>query len=184
MPEAIVKCRDLTPGEWKWEGRDRLALTRSGPLTSVASMEHLHAPWRIEYILAPKPRADQSVFTRLAQSSADEDNHVLVRERTCFALLNTYPYNGGHLMIIPYKETADLDDLTDPELLELMRLTRRCINALKRTMHPDGFNVGVNLGALPAPASSSTCTFTWCRAGTATRTSCPCWPAHPSCPRP
>ena len=109
-------------------------------------MEHLHAPWRIEYILAPKPRADQSVFTRLAQSSADEDNHVLVRERTCFALLNTYPYNGGHLMIIPYKETADLDDLTDPELLELMRLTRRCINALKRTMHPDGFNVGVNLG--------------------------------------
>ena len=109
-------------------------------------MEHLHAPWRIEYILAPKPRADRSVFTRLAQSSADEDNHILVRERTCFALLNTYPYNGGHLMIIPYKETADLDDLTDPELLELMRLTRRCINALKRTMHPDGFNVGVNLG--------------------------------------
>jgi len=109
-------------------------------------MEHLHAPWRIEYILAPKPRSDQSVFTRIAQSSADEENHILARERTCFALLNTYPYNGGHLMIVPYKETADLDDLTDPELLELMRLTRRCINALKRTMHPDGFNVGVNLG--------------------------------------
>ena len=109
-------------------------------------MEHLHAPWRIEYILAPKPQADQSVFTRLAQSSADEDNHILTRERTCFALLNTYPYNGGHLMIIPYKETADFDDLTDQELLDLMRLTRRCINALKRTMHPDGFNVGVNLG--------------------------------------
>jgi ATP adenylyltransferase len=109
-------------------------------------MEHLHAPWRIEYILAPKPQAEQSVFTRLAQSSADEEHHILARDRSCFALLNTYPYNGGHLMIVPYKETANLDELNDQELLDLMRLTRRCINALKRTMRPDGFNVGVNLG--------------------------------------
>ncbi len=109
-------------------------------------MEHLHAPWRIEYILAPKPRSDQSVFTRIAQSSDDLANHVIARDRTCFAVLNTYPYNGGHLMVVPYKQTADLDDLTDQELLELMRLTRRCIKALKRTMRPDGFNLGVNLG--------------------------------------
>ncbi len=109
-------------------------------------MEHLHAPWRIEYILAPKPRADQSVFTRIAQSSDDVTHHVLVRERTCYAVLNTYPYNGGHLMVVPYKQTADLNDLTEQELLDLMQLTRRCLNALKRTMHPDGFNVGMNLG--------------------------------------
>lgn len=109
-------------------------------------MEHLHAPWRIEYILAPKPRADQSVFTRIAQSSDDVAHHVLVRERTCYAVLNTYPYNGGHLMVVPYKQTASLDDLTEQELLELMLLTRRCLNALKRTMRPDGFNLGMNLG--------------------------------------
>lgn len=121
-------------------------MTSPGELTSVASMEHLHAPWRIEYILAPKPRADESLFTRITQSSADEEHHILVRERTCFALLNTYPYNGGHLLIVPYKETADLGELTDQELLDLMRLTRRCIKALERTMHPDGFNVGMNLG--------------------------------------
>lgn len=109
-------------------------------------MEHLHAPWRIEYILAPKPRADQSVFTQIAQSSDDVAHHVLARERTCYAVLNTYPYNGGHLMVVPYKQTADLSDLTEPELLDLLLLTRRCLNALKRTMHPDGFNLGMNLG--------------------------------------
>ena len=109
-------------------------------------MEHLHAPWRIEYILAPKPRADQSVFTRIAQSSDDVAHHVLARERTCYAVLNTYPYNGGHLMVVPYKQTASLDGLTEQELLDLLLLTRRCLDALKRTMHPDGFNLGMNLG--------------------------------------
>jgi ATP adenylyltransferase len=109
-------------------------------------MEHLHAPWRIEYILAPKPREETSLFTRIAQSGDDAGHHVLVRERTCYAVLNTYPYNGGHLMVVPYRQTADFDDLTEQELLDLMQLTRRCINALKATMRPDGFNVGVNLG--------------------------------------
>jgi ATP adenylyltransferase len=109
-------------------------------------VEHLHAPWRIEYILAPKVKTDQSVFTRIAQSSEDVTHHVLARGRSCYAVLNTYPYNGGHLMVVPYRQTADLNDLTEGELLELMLLTRRCLNALRQTMRPDGFNVGVNLG--------------------------------------
>jgi len=110
-------------------------------------MEHLHAPWRIEYILAPKPPApDGSLFTRIAHSADDVTNLVLVRERTCFALLNSYPYNGGHLMIVPYKQTADFNDLTEMELRDLMLLTRRCVGALTRVMKPDGFNIGVNLG--------------------------------------
>jgi ATP adenylyltransferase len=110
-------------------------------------MESLHAPWRIEYILAPKPPpSDVSLFTRIAQSSEDEANQVVVRERTCFALLNTYPYTGGHLLVVPYKQTAELSDLTDEELCDLMRLTRRCQRALTKLMKPDGFNVGMNLG--------------------------------------
>lgn len=110
-------------------------------------MEHLHAPWRIEYILAPKPPGGEtSLFTRIAQSSEDVKHHVLTRERTCFALLNTYPYNGGHLMVVPYKQTSDLNDLTHEELADLMLLTRRCQNALIEVMHPDGFNLGMNLG--------------------------------------
>ena len=113
----------------------------------VAAMESLHAPWRIQYILAPKPApSDESLFTRIAQSSDDELHHVLVRERTCFALLNTYPYTGGHLMVVPYKQTQDLNGLTDEELSDLMKLTRRCQNALTLAMKPDGFNIGINLG--------------------------------------
>ncbi|MCD6340051.1 MAG: HIT domain-containing protein [Verrucomicrobia bacterium] len=110
-------------------------------------MEILHAPWRIEYILAPKPKASHGSFlSEAARSSDDEAHYVIAREKTCFALLNRYPYNGGHLMVAPYKETADLNDLTEEELRDLMLLTRRCVNALQRTMSPDGFNIGVNLG--------------------------------------
>lgn len=110
-------------------------------------MDTLHAPWRIDYILAPKPVVvGDSIFTGIAQSSQDEANLVLARDRTCFALLNRYPYAGGHLMVVPYKQTANLDELTVEELADLTQLTRRCVNALKATMRPDGFNVGINLG--------------------------------------
>ncbi len=109
-------------------------------------MEPLHAPWRIEYILSPKPVLEQSVFASIAQSSDDEGNYVIARDRTCFALLNRYPYTGGHLMIVPYKQTSDLNGLTDEEMADLMKLTRRCQNALTKVMRPDGFNIGVNLG--------------------------------------
>jgi ATP adenylyltransferase len=109
-------------------------------------MESLHAPWRIEYILAPKPALDESLFTRIGQSQADEDNYVIARERSCYALLNAYPYTGGHLMIVPYRQVSDLQGLSDDELTELMKLTRRCQAALQKVMNPDGFNVGMNLG--------------------------------------
>ena len=110
-------------------------------------MDTLHAPWRIDYILAPRPASDgNSLFTTIAQSSDDAANYVVCRERTCFALLNTYPYNGGHLMVVPYKQAADLSELTDNELCDLMRLTRRTQLALTNAMHPHGFNIGLNLG--------------------------------------
>ncbi len=110
-------------------------------------MECLHAPWRIQYILAPKaPPSDVSLFTRIGQSSDDTGHHVIARDRACYALLNNYPYNGGHLMVVPYKQVADFDELTDEEMLDLMKLMRRCKAALKKVMNPDGFNIGVNLG--------------------------------------
>jgi ATP adenylyltransferase len=109
-------------------------------------MDSLHAPWRIEYILAPKPKLDASLFTSIAQSDDDIGNLVIARDRTCFALLNRYPYNGGHLMVVPYKEVADMHGLTDEELADLWKLVRRCLAALTAVMKPDGFNVGINLG--------------------------------------
>ncbi len=110
-------------------------------------METLHAPWRIPYILSPKTSSsEQSIFLQIAQSSDDETNHVIARDRTCYAVLNTYPYTGGHLLIVPYRQTPDLDGLTEEELADLWKLTRRCLGALRQVMNPAGFNIGINLG--------------------------------------
>ena len=111
-------------------------------------MDSLHAPWRIEYILSSKPELKEGLFARIAQSTDDVANLVIVRDRTCFALLNRYPYNGGHLMVVPYKEAPDLAGLTDDELADLWKLARRCLAALTVVMKPDGFNVGINLGKI------------------------------------
>jgi ATP adenylyltransferase len=107
-------------------------------------MEHLWAPWRIRYILGPKEAG--CFLCRKPQEADDANNYILIRDRTCFALLNTYPYNAGHLMVAPYKHTGDLDDLTEQELADLMALTRRCKQLLTRAIKPHGFNIGVNLG--------------------------------------
>jgi ATP adenylyltransferase len=109
-------------------------------------MDTLHAPWRIEYILAPKPEMPTGLFAQIAQSSDDVANLVVVRERTCYALLNRFPYTGGHLLAVPYKQTSDLNGLTDDELADLWKLTRRCVNVLKQVMKAEGYNIGVNLG--------------------------------------
>jgi ATP adenylyltransferase len=110
-------------------------------------METLHAPWRIQYILAPKqPPSAVSLFARIAASNEDVENLVVTRDRTCFALLNRYPYTGGHLMVVPYKQAADLPELTDEELADLMKLTRRCQEVLRKVMRPNGFNIGLNIG--------------------------------------
>jgi ATP adenylyltransferase len=98
----------------------------------------LWAPWRIEYITAPKP--DRCVFCE------PDPAHVVDRGERCFSILNAYPYAPGHVMIAPDRHVAGLDQLDDAELLELMRLAQRMVGAMKRAMTPDGFNAGLNLG--------------------------------------
>ena len=107
-------------------------------------MEHLWAPWRIRYILGEKEAG--CFFCRKSQESDDAKNHIVLRDRNCFALLNTFPYNAGHLMIAPYKHTSELDDLSEQELCDIMLLTRRCKQLLAKTLKPDGYNIGFNLG--------------------------------------
>ena len=107
-------------------------------------MERIWAPWRIRYILGKKEPG--CFLCRKPQESDDAKNHIIIRDRTCFALLNAYPYNAGHLMVAPYKHTGDLDDLTEQELADLMTLTRRCKQLLTRAIKPEGFNIGLNLG--------------------------------------
>jgi ATP adenylyltransferase len=109
-------------------------------------MEHLWAPWRNLYVQDPQ-KISRNVFARIAQSSDDEANHVLARGKCCFAVLNVYPYNSGHLMIIPYREIAALEELSDDETLEMMTMLKRMKAAITAAFRPDGFNVGINLGA-------------------------------------
>jgi ATP adenylyltransferase len=111
-------------------------------------MESLHAPWRIQYILGPKNTCgDGSQFTQIAHSEEDESNYVIARTKHGFAVLNTYPYNGGHCLVIPYKQVGDLIDLNDEENLDLIILLQKTKNAIQSTMGPDGFNIGLNLGS-------------------------------------
>jgi ATP adenylyltransferase len=118
----------------------------------LREMEHLWAPWRAEYFLHEKPKncifcAASSQQDSSGEVSTDEKNFVLIRDRTCFALLNAYPYSGGHLMISPYRHTGEIDELTDDEMKDLLVLARRCKNALQQAIKPNGFNMGFNLGS-------------------------------------
>ncbi len=107
-------------------------------------MEHLWAPWRIQYILSAKETG--CFLCRKPQEADDARNLILLRDRTCYALLNAYPYNPGHLLVAPYKHSGDLEELSEQELTELMMLTRRGKQLLARALKPDGFNVGINFG--------------------------------------
>jgi ATP adenylyltransferase len=108
-------------------------------------MDRLWAPWRMEYI-ANADKTEGCIFCDKPRENCDEKNHILLRGEKSFVMLNAFPYGNGHLMVSPYKHTANLDDLDDEDLLELMQLTRRAVNLLKAAFHPDGFNIGVNMG--------------------------------------
>ena len=111
-------------------------------------MDVLHAPWRIEYILSPsKNTGNASLFTQLAQSQDDAENYVITRSKHGFAVLNTYPYSGGHCLVVPYKQAGDLSDLSDDENMDLIRLILKTKKAIESSMNPDGFNIGLNLGS-------------------------------------
>ncbi len=105
----------------------------------------LWAPWRIEYITGPKP--DRCVFCTAAEAEDDAAAYVVHRGERCFAMLNAYPYAGGHLMVSPYRHVPGLEQLADGELFEMMVLSRHALRALGKAFGPDGFNVGINEGS-------------------------------------
>jgi ATP adenylyltransferase len=77
---------------------------------------------------------------------SDEDGLVVARGDLVYAVLNLYPYNPGHLMVVPYRRVSELEDLTDAETAELMKFVQQAIRVMKSVSRPDGFNVGLNLG--------------------------------------
>jgi len=108
-------------------------------------MGRLWAPWRVKFILGPKTPG--CFLCSSAAEDRDAENHLLERGGLCFAILNRYPYNNGHLMISPYRHVGDLGALETEELTEIMLMTRDWVETLRESMQPQGFNVGFNLGA-------------------------------------
>ena len=104
----------------------------------------LWAPWRIEYIREEKEGG--CFLCRMLSEEKDRANLILLRGETCVVLMNRFPYNSGHLMVAPIRHIAGIEDLTDEESLEMNRLTARAIDALRKVMKPEGFNLGTNLG--------------------------------------
>ena len=109
-------------------------------------MDQLWAPWRIGYVRSEK--RDGCLFCEKSQADDDRRNLVPARGELCFVLLNTFPYNNGHVMVAPYEHAADLEALSAEQCAELMQLVQRSVEALKLKFRPDGFNVGWNLGTV------------------------------------
>ncbi len=105
----------------------------------------LWAPWRIEYITAPKD--GECIFcAAAADAQLDPAHRPIDRTEHCLTILNAYPYAPGHVMVAPARHVAALEDLDPDEMLETTQLARRSILAIRQAMTPDGFNVGLNQG--------------------------------------
>ncbi len=112
-------------------------------------MEVKFTPWRMAYITnSDKPHPDGCVLCHLPQTDTDGEpkNLLLYRGCTCYVVMNLYPYNTGHLMVVPYIHTADLPELDATIAAELFTLTRQAVRILGAEYQAHGFNVGMNLG--------------------------------------
>ena len=112
-------------------------------------MEKLWSPWRSKYIesLSKKKDDDECIFCEAAKNDVNDPENLLVRKAEyTFTLLNLYPYNNGHLMIIPFRHINDLDELSDNEGFEIIKELQMARSALKVISKPHGFNIGANLG--------------------------------------
>lgn len=107
-------------------------------------MRQLWAPWRQEYVGGERPQG--CIFCAAAAGSDDEDSLLVWRSSRSFVVLNLFPYNSGHVMVVPLRHAARLSDLTDEELLDLTRLVDRTLRVLENVLHPEGYNMGMNLG--------------------------------------
>ena len=109
----------------------------------------LWAPWRMEYILAPKDRGE-CIFCGVSAASAEElrDRLVVAGTRRAFVMLNRYPFASGHLLVVPHAHAASLDALAPEDHDALFRLVRETATRLKRAVRAEGLNIGMNLGAV------------------------------------
>ncbi|MBI3354570.1 MAG: HIT domain-containing protein [Nitrospirae bacterium] len=106
-------------------------------------MKRLWSPWRMKYILNNKTKG--CVLCKMPDENKDRKNYMLYRSKYNYVIMNIYPYNNGHLMVVPYKHTDTIEGLDDAEIADFMKLTGKSVAALKKAFSPDGFNIGMNL---------------------------------------
>jgi ATP adenylyltransferase len=106
-------------------------------------MEKIFAPWRMDYIKGEKP-----VGCVLCRDSSRNNDLVVHDGKTCYAMVNRYPYTGGHLMIVPFRHLQSLADLTSSERAEMFNLVDISVQVLTAAMKPEGFNIGMNIGRI------------------------------------
>ncbi len=109
-------------------------------------MDRLWSPWRYRYVQTARPE-DECIFCAKLRDNRDAENYILLRAERNFVLLNLYPYTSGHLMIAPYEHVASLGAAHLETLLEMMRLVRDAERHLGEVYHPQGMNMGLNLGS-------------------------------------
>ena len=107
-------------------------------------MDRLWSPWRLEYVTDSKP--DTGCVFCDAPRPPDPTSLIVYQRKTCYVILNLYPYNNGHLMVVPNRHVATLSSTTDDERAELMRFMRHAEMALTEAYTPQGINIGINLG--------------------------------------
>ena len=112
--------------------------------SQAADLARLWAPWRSRFLYQRKMRG--CIFCRAVRGRDDRRTYVVRRTRHAFAILNLYPYNNGHLMVVPRRHLPDFSRCTPSELLDLWRLAGRMQALLTRALKPHGFNLGINLG--------------------------------------
>lgn len=112
-------------------------------------MEHIWAPWRIGYIRRVEKRRDEGcILCEKPKEDKDAENYIVYRGKKNFIILNSYPYNPGHLMIAPYRHVASLDKMNKEELHEHIEIISRGLTVLREVFSPGGFNIGVNMGKI------------------------------------
>jgi ATP adenylyltransferase len=107
-------------------------------------MQQMWTPWRMAYIRREKRPG--CIFCEMLDAADDAANFILHRGELAFLVLNRYPYNNGHLMAVPYRHVDTLEALSPEETISMMALVTLGMQALRRTAHPHGFNIGVNIG--------------------------------------
>lgn len=107
-------------------------------------MERMWAPWRMQFIRMKKSKG--CFLCDNPDKDDDVQNYILYRGSKNFVILNSYPYNPGHLMVAPYRHVASLEDLTEEERNEHFEIVNRCLKVLREEISPEGFNIGMNLG--------------------------------------